>query len=125
MKTIKQMINSIKKNEGDKLYQIYVVTKTKTEFKKYPLLIDGKPHYKVIHHLVYAKDINKEFDKKLQHLEIKQEKHIDISINCKQKESTHNVYYLYVDKIFRNNKATIKTINTEYVQYKEKIKIYL
>ena len=121
MKTVKSMIEHIKKLEQGHTYQIYVVkeqTKDTKKYYDYNPIVNGQKCYKVYYQLVYAKNFEKEQDQTVLKYDVDVEEHVNISLSGKSWTGHHNIYRLYVDKISKGNKGTTHTIYTKEVAYK-------
>ena len=117
---IKQALENIKRNEIGKEYQVYIV-KEKTKSTKHLInncrYVDGIRHYKVWHLLTFAKNKDKELNKELVRCEVKQEESIEIALSGETRTEYHNTYYLFIDRISRNNAGRTITTGEELVAY--------
>ena len=117
---IKQALENIKRNEIGKDYQVYIV-KEKTKSTKHLVnncwYVDGVRSYKVWHLMTFAKDKDKELDKELICCEVKQEESIEITLSGETRTEYHNVYYLFIDRLSRNNAGRTITTSEELIAY--------
>lgn len=119
--TVKEVIKYIKKFEKDHMYKIHVLSNRTVDNKRFynnNPTFDGKKFYKVWGQVVCAKNIHKELNKNVLDYQTVKGEHLDMSIFPDiATMKHHNIYYIWIDEVNKDNIDSVYTKYDKYVEY--------
>lgn len=112
--TVAEKIAEIKKIEGEKMHQIYVVSQTR-KFIRGIVLREGKDCYRTFLLRNYAIDNERELEKEVKEVFVEEGEYINVWFwSGRTSKDTFNKYFIFIPRLSKNNKGISVFMGVEY-----------
>lgn len=111
--TVAEKIAEIKKIEGEKMHQIYVISQTKKGIRGI-VLREGKSCYQTFLLRNYAIDDERELEKEVKETFVEEGECINICWSGRTYKETFNKYFIVIPRLSKNNKGRSDRMGVEY-----------